>query len=130
MERLIRQNLLLSFLTIALTSAILGGVIALAFFRADPVIQEVFVEVEAEPSLEPPLSPSRENLGVLTDRYIELSGGEEEWTASLVEETGAAVCDSDLTGADVMSEFGVDIELDQTTLDEFVDEVRLTCPNS
>lgn len=125
MEKWLRENLILSFALVGLVAAIVGGVVALTFFKPDPVIQEVVVEVE---QAEPPLTPSPESLAVLTERYVELAGSNDEWSASLVEEIGAAVCDGGYTGTQVMAEFGIDIDLAQAELDEFVREVRSECP--
>lgn len=129
MHRFTRQTLVLSFLFVGLFSAILGGVIALALFREDPQVVVREVRVEVEPS-EPPLSPSRENVLLLAERYVEIAGVEEDWTVSLVEEIGAMVCNDGYSGAQVMQEIGPDIGVNQIDLDAFVKEVSATCPDA
>jgi len=89
-------------------------------------VREVLVEAS-----EPVVVPNQEDLARLVERYIDISGTEDDWTFSLVEEIAAAVCDGGLSGAEVMQEIGLDgdIEIGQAQLDAFVGEVRSTCPS-
>jgi len=127
-----RQTMIAGFVGVAVLSAILGGLLALALFQPAPEIREVLVEVEPTEPIEPPLTPDQEDLDRLVERYIDLSGTEEDWTVSLVEEIGAAVCDGGLSGVEVKQELGLfgELEIEQAQLDVFVDEVRVTCPTS
>ena len=125
MERWNRQTLLVGLLIVGLSSAVLGGVLALIFFEPEPEL--VIQQVELAPT-RPPLSPSPEDIALLVERYVELGGESNRWTSALVEEIGASVCDSGHSGTDLMQNLGHDIELQPTELDEFVNEVRLTCP--
>ena len=122
-----RQAVIAGFILVAVSSAIVGAIVALAFFKPDPEIIVERVEVEVEPS-EPPLAPDQEDLDRLVERYIDISGSEEDWTTSLVEEIGAAVCDGGLSGPAVMQELGLFDDIEQVALNTFVSEVEATCP--
>ena len=117
--------MIVGFLVVAVTSAILGGIIALALFKPDPEV--VVREVLVEPS-EPLLRPSPPDFDRLVERYIEIAGTEDEWTASLIDEIAPSVCNDGHSGAQIMEDLGRDIDLDQDQLDAFVEEVRVTCP--